>query len=508
MVNGRRSVQRATETYRETTRGGAVHTGTELSVILQQRLRYLALWFVSCVALFTAAIVASFWRLIAARPSGIFTDPPLLGWMWGSALIAALVASRTSPSREVQLPVLRRLEALLFFPGFLLFSVMQALVLYRSLPTFSANAAGMATGSSAFWIVAMFAYAVQIPNSGKRCAAVMGVIALFALGPDIIILATHHVRAPTFALYVVLKGIWLGGSATMATYGAHRIDALTLDAQNARTLGQYVLGDRIGAGGMGEVYRAEHQFLRRPCVVKLIRPGQDGDTDIIARFEREVQSTAALTHPNTVQVFDYGRAEDGTFFYVMEYLPGESLEALIARAGPQQPAFVVHVIAQVCGALHEAHSAGLIHRDIKPANIIVCERGGIRDFAKILDFGLVGPIAQFETEARVTQAGMLVGTPDYMSPEQIGGEELGVASDIYALGALLFYMLTGRVIFERKTPMQALAAHLYEQPQMPRGVIPPSLELVIQKCLAKVPAERFANALELRAALERALIAS
>ena len=492
-------------TYRDVRHADVVHTATDLSTILQRRLRYLATWFVACQVLFTTAVVVAFWKLLVAQPIGLFTEPPLLGWMTMVALLATIVAWQTSPRRKVELPTLRRLEALLFIPGFAFFAVMQSMILLQSLPEFSTTAGFTATSSSAVWIVAMFAYAVQIPNTWQRSAAAMVVIVLFALGPDLVILAVHTLPMRAIILYVMFKSIWLGGSATLATYGAHRIDTLRLDAENARRLGQYVLGDRIGAGGMGEVYRAEHQFLRRPCVVKLIRPGMEGETDMIARFEREVQSTAALTHPNTVQVFDYGRAEDGTFFYVMEYLPGESLDVLVERNGPMSPVLVVHVLTQICGALHEAHNAGMIHRDIKPANVILCERGGIKNFAKILDFGLAGQIVQSELDARVTQTGMLVGTPDYMSPEQIGGEELGVASDIYALGALAYFMLTGRVVFERKTAMQALAAHLYEEPPAFGGAISVTLEQVVRRCLAKAPDDRFENALALESALRGAI---
>src|SRR5262249_52007665 len=157
----------------------------------------------------------------------------------------------------------------------------------------------------------------------------------------------------------------------------------------ARKLGQYVLRQRLGSGGMGEVYLAEHVLLRRPCAVKLIRPDRTTDSNSLLRFEREVQATATLNHPNTVQIFDYGHAEDGTFYYAMEYLPGLNLEELVKRHGPLPPERALHLLRQVCGALHEAHAGGLIHRDIKPSNIITCERGGLHDVAKLLDFGLV-----------------------------------------------------------------------------------------------------------------------
>src|SRR5262249_22791118 len=167
-------------------------------------------------------------------------------------------------------------------------------------------------------------------------------------------------------------------------------------------------------GGMGEVYLAEHRLLRRPCAVKLIRPERVSDPHSLDLFEREVQATAGLTHPNTVEVYDYGRTEDGTFYYVMEYLSGLTLEELVCRHGPLPPGRVVFLLRQVCDALQEAHDAGLVHRDVKPGNIMVCTRGGMHDVAKLLDFGLVEPQDSGKTDGRLA----LVGTPTYMSPEQ------------------------------------------------------------------------------------------
>src|SRR5262249_23230089 len=160
-----------------------------------------------------------------------------------------------------------------------------------------------------------------------------------------------------------------------------------------------------------EVYRAEHALLRRPCALKTIRPERAGDPATLQRFEREVQATAALTHPNTVQVFDYGHAADGTFYYVMEYLPGLTLEEVVKREGPLPPAGAIHFLRQVCGALQEAHSRGLIHRDTKPGNVMICERGGIADVAKLLDFGLVLPLVSEPDGERLTQDGTVTGTP-------------------------------------------------------------------------------------------------
>src|SRR5262249_37677439 len=193
--------------------------------------------------------------------------------------------------------------------------------------------------------------------------------------------------------------------------------------------GQYGLVEPLGKGGMGEVYLAEHRMLKRPCAVKLIRPEQAGDPHVLARFEREVQMTARLSHWNTVEIYDYGRAEDGTFFYVMEYLPGLSLDDLLQRYGPLPAERVIHILRQACQGLREAHSIGLIHRDIKPGNIFAAQRGGLFDVVKLLDFGLVKPVAEISA-ARLTQEGGISGTPLFMSPEQARGlNELDGRSD-------------------------------------------------------------------------------
>ena len=221
--------------------------------------------------------------------------------------------------------------------------------------------------------------------------------------------------------------------AAVAVYGSHKISLLRHELLEARKLGQYRLERQIGTGGMGEVYLAEHVLLRRPCAIKLIRAERAGDANCLRRFEREVQATATLTHANTVQIFDYGHAEDGTFYYAMEYLPGLNLEELVRRHGPLPPERAIHVVRQVCGALHEAHAVGLIHRDIKPSNIILCERRAVPDVAKLLDFGLVLLHCEGGGAPHLSQDGAIAGTPAYMSPEQCDGIDLPDArSDIFA----------------------------------------------------------------------------
>jgi serine/threonine-protein kinase len=292
--------------------------------------------------------------------------------------------------------------------------------------------------------------------------------------------------------------------AVGSTFGARTMSRLRRQVVEARQLGQYRLRRRLGAGGMGEVYLAEHQLLKRPCAVKLIRPDDATDPTALERFEREVRLTATLSHPNTVEIYDYGRAEDGVYYYVMEYLPGLSLAELVERYGPLPPARVVYLLRQVCGALREAHAAGLIHRDIKPSNIIAARRGGMDDVAKLLDFGLVRPSVP-DRAAHVSAEGQILGTPLFMSPEQaMGSRELDERSDIYSLGAVAHYLLTGRPPFEGESRIAVLIAHARDPvvpPSRVRPGIPKDLERVVLICLAKDAAERYHDA----ASLERAL---
>jgi len=229
------------------------------------------------------------------------------------------------------------------------------------------------------------------------------------------------------------------------------------EAAKARQLGSYSLTRRLGAGGMGEVYLAEHRLLKRPCAIKLIRPEFATVAASLKRFEREVEAMTKLTHPVAVQVYDYGHDHTGSFYYAMEYLPGLTLEETVKRSGPMPANRVTTLLVQLCGALTEAHGIGLIHRDIKPANIMLCQFPGRNDAVKLLDFGLV---ADHETtDQRITQAGAILGTPAYMSPEQARGDEVSPRSDLYALGSTAYYLLTGRPPFEGKSAIDVLYAH-------------------------------------------------
>ncbi|MEQ9325605.1 MAG: serine/threonine-protein kinase, partial [Polyangiaceae bacterium] len=240
----------------------------------------------------------------------------------------------------------------------------------------------------------------------------------------------------------------------------------------------------------------------RPTAIKLVPPEKAGPQQLV-RFEREVQHTAELQHPNTIQIFDYGHSPDGVFYYAMEFLDGIDLDDLVERDGPQPPGRVVHILEQACAALAEAHAKGLVHRDIKPANMFLCHRGGIPDVVKVLDFGLVKELA---TEGGVTNVDVVAGTPAYLSPEAITAPDtLGPSADIYALGAVGYFLLTGEPVFSGATVVEICGHHVHSAPEPPSRRSPltlsDDLEAVILRCLAKKPEERPPDVRELRRAL-------
>jgi serine/threonine-protein kinase len=363
--------------------------------------------------------------------------------------------------------------------------------------------------------VLILTYGLYVPKSWRRAALVVGPLALLPFATLGVLDLLHprdmewlwqgwvYSTTPRAFLYT-FDALILVILAVGSTYGAHTISRLRRQVDEARQLGQYHLRRRIGAGGMGEVYLAEHLLLKRPCAVKLIRPGCEGNARALARFEREVRLTATLSHPNTVEIYDYGQTEDGTYYYVMEYLDGLGLAELVERHGPLPPGRVVYLLRQVCGALGEAHAAGLVHRDIKPSNIFAARRGGLWDVAKLLDFGLVLP-APRPGAAHLSGEGQILGTPLFMAPEQAtGGREVGPRSDVYALGAVAYYLLTGRPPFDEGSGIGALIAHARDPvvpPSRVRAGIPEDLERVVLRCLAKEAADRFSDAEGLEQAL-------
>ena len=307
-------------------------------------------------------------------------------------------------------------------------------------------------------------------------------------------------RSLEHAWWVVFEDIFL----IYAIYRGNSVQQ-KVASEKISEMGQYLLKEKLGGGGMGEVYMAEHRLLKRPCALKLIRPEKARDDITLARFEREVKTTAQLRHPNTISIFDYGRLDDGTFYYVMEYLPGLSLQQLVEQHGPLPPARVAYLLRQVCGALAEAHSIGLVHRDIKPDNILICNLGGRYDVAKLFDFGLVISVATGSAnEMKLTQDGAFLGTPHYMSPEQVTGAPADHRSDLFSLGAVAYFALTGKPPYEGDNPLALLYARVSESVNIsplnrPDGGA--ELAEVVRRCMTRKPADRFANAKEVEKAL-------
>ena len=276
----------------------------------------------------------------------------------------------------------------------------------------------------------------------------------------------------------------------------------------ARRLGQYVLVQEIGRGANGMIYRARHSLLRRPVAIKLLSPDMTNEANT-ARFEREVQMTSQLTHPNTVAIYDYGRTPEGLFYYAMEYLGGIDLDQLVRQFGPQPEGRVIHILRQVCGSLSEAHRVGLIHRDIKPANIVLTRRGGVCDLVKVLDFGLVKTARPGPADGL---ANAMVGTPHFMSPEAVERpESVDLRSDLYSLGAVGYWLLTGKTLFHCDTVEGLLAYQVKEPPPHPAErlgkPVSPDLAELLLRCLAKQPEHRPLNAEELDHALAQCVSA-
>jgi serine/threonine-protein kinase len=359
------------------------------------------------------------------------------------------------------------------------------------------------------WVALIVFHGVLVPNSLLRGTVVGIAMAVVALAIDA---ATVVVSDPTRESADVLFAIGipsLAAAAILGIFGTAKTARLREQVEEAkqmlRELGQYRLRKRLGAGGMGEVYLAEHHLLKRPCAVKRIHPKYLDKPDQIRRFEREVQATAKLRHPNTVEIYDYGRADDGTFYYVMEYLPGASLEEMVARFGPMPADRILHVLKQVCGALREAHRLQLIHRDIKPSNIILLHGGTPYDQVKLVDFGLVHSTNdEPNPDAKLTRDGLIVGTPEYMSPEQAQGLSLDPRSDLFSVGSVAYYLITGKEPFHRETAMKTLLAVVSDEPPPLADLnpfVPPDLATIVSKCLAKEPGQRFQSAYDLEQAL-------
>ncbi|MBL8818272.1 MAG: serine/threonine protein kinase [Planctomyces sp.] len=364
-------------------------------------------------------------------------------------------------------------------------------------------------------ILALFAlmmiYGMFIPNTGLRSA---GMVLLMAVMSAAVIMSNKESReglesfrkSNSMSVSKLRSSnlLSLAIGAGCAVYGTIVINQLRRRAQSAEELGQYRLRSKLGSGGMGDVFLAEHKLLRRLCAVKLIRGDYAEDPTMMGRFEREVQATASLTHWNTIQVFDYGQTDEGRFFYVMEYLYGLNLYELVERFGPLPESRVIFLLVQVCDALRESAYRGLVHRDIKPSNIFLANLGNRCDVVKLLDFGLVRPIAATSDE-NDTHANQINGSPRFMCPEQAQGEVPDIRGDMYSLAAVAYFLLSGHPPFRSDSALQLVISHASRIPPNLRTIgvpISPELDSIVMKCLAKRPEDRFQTPDELQSELQ------
>lgn len=472
----------------------------ETLVLLRLRLRLLC-----CILL--GGFTAFFIRQLAT--SGI--DMPM-GWNW-AVIFPALAASsamlcvRRKPTRVW----LDAAQALMFGGAACFFVATMHLGVSRNQHPKDLPLAVFELMAGIIWFCVLAStYGHLFVGTWRRMA---WAVPLWLAIPAAVMLYDRH-HFPAFAqavntntVIVILMTLATCGGAIVLS--AYRLSQLQREAAVSRKFGQYRLKKKIGAGGMGEVYLAEHMLLKRPCALKRIRPGNDNDPVTLARFEREVRATAELSHPHTVEIYDYGRAGDGTFYYVMEYLWGLSLEDLVNRSGPLSAARVVFLLSQVCEALEEAHANGLIHRDIKPGNVFAARRGGRYDFVKLLDFGLVKSAARPD-DPTLSRQETVVGSPLYMAPEQFGGETPDARADVYSIGGVAYFLLAGRPPFVGPNSYEIMIAHARD-PVTPLSQIaksvPPDVEAIVLRCLAKDPSERFQSAIALAEALAECSVA-
>jgi hypothetical protein len=348
--------------------------------------------------------------------------------------------------------------------------------------------------------------AVAVPSTPGYTALLTTVAVTPLVVADVVVLGAG-LSGPARIASPLFSAAWAVVTVVTSVVTSDVVFGLRREVRRVERLGQYTLEEKIGEGAMGVVYRARHAMLRRPTAIKLLPPERAGET-ALKRFEREVQLTAQLTHPNTVAIYDYGRTPDGVFYYAMELLDGLNLQDLVGSYGLLPAGRVIHVLQQVCAALAEAHALGVVHRDIKPANVILGVRGGEPDVAKVVDFGLVTRLDTGNPAALATldTAPVIAGTPLYLSPEAITApDQIDGRSDIYALGAVGYLLLTGQPLFEGRTVVELCAHHLHTTPTPPSArlgyTVDESLEALLLRCVAKTPADRPPSALALHAAL-------
>jgi len=407
----------------------------------------------------TAAWILTF-AVAASLLRNLATGLPLeVATTWARSIHAALLAIEVSTLviLSTRCPTclirLRVLELLIFGAPCLFLAYFQHLRVCEMQFATTAEAATVAVESLIPWLLLMQVYGLAIPNRSWRAALVISGFGLFPL-----LTLANAAQESEFV--------------RDALFGERRFSAYVIWTVVAIFTADY------GSWRMGRLRREAYD-------------------------ESEVQAAASLTHPHTISIFDYGSTENGTFYYVMEYLPGLSLDDIVERYGPMSPARVVTMMEQVCSALTEAHNAGLIHRDIKPANILAAERGGLLDYAKLLDFGLVKTVDNDASSMKLTMEGTVVGSPLFAPPETIEAGELDARSDIYSIGATVFFLATGVPVFDGENPLKVFFAHANQAPRDPRSIrpqIPEDLSELILRCLSKDPQDRYQSAEELRKA--------
>jgi serine/threonine-protein kinase len=359
-------------------------------------------------------------------------------------------------------------------------------------------------GGIALWIAV---FALVVPNSPGKAA--VAALASASMGPITLLAVSYINRQPppaAFLFLVVLLPNLLG--ATIGIIFSRFVYGMGRDVSKALEMGSYKLVELLGRGGMGEVWRAEHRLIARPAAIKLIQPQILGCTDpartsvVKRRFEREAQATAMLSSPHTIHLYDFGVTEDGAFYYVMELLHGLDLETLVDRHGPIPAERVSHILVGVCSSLEEAHRNGLVHRDIKPANIYTCRYGVEYDFVKVLDFGIVKSRDALANQTNLTVADAAAGTPGFMAPEMALSAGVDGRADIYAMGCVAYWLLTGKLVFDEETSVATMLAHAQKAPIPPSQRteidVPRALEDIIMSCLQKDPAVRPSSAGEIR----------
>ena len=487
--------------------GTLVNTLTES--LLRRRLLSLSLVFLATVVLWSSA------NLLYQRAFLPIIQIPLL-------LAIGCMALLLFSKKPLSLTPLRALELFLFGSA----------AAYMGLQDFAFIDQSAALGDSGMvlsgllrtvshYVLLVIVYGMYIPNTWQRAAWVISPLAAAPVVATLFLWGSYPEIAETMALThsgdFVDAGVLLIFGAAVAIGGTQIVGHYQRGQVKTAEMGFYRLRERIGVGGMGEVWLAEHDKLVRPAVIKLIRPERlkEGGKEAqrtVRRFEKEAQATAELRSPHTVEIYDFGVTYDQTFYYVMEYLNGIDLDTLVKKHGPVPPQRTNYLLQQACESLGEAHNHHLIHRDVKPANIFICRMGLSYDFIKVLDFGLVktqtngASSPQGDMSSELTMEGMTTGTPAFMAPElAVGQDNVDVRSDIYALGCVGYWLLTGELVFQRENPIAMIVDHVNATPVPPsqrtENDVPEELDRIILKCLEKDPAQRFQTAMELAEAL-------